>query len=196
MSMRSDAIYATTIVGPPPMEDFYLGKATERLFLPVIRMTLPDLVDMNLPLEGVFHNCAIVSVNKRYPGHAKKLMSAIWGLGLLSLSRCVVVVDHDVDVQDVSAVAFQAFSNVDAGRDMLVVEGPVDALDHAAPYFAYGSKVGFDATRKWPGEGVVRPWPDPITMSDEVRALVNRRWDEYDIRPASHKRTYGPFRRR
>ena len=115
MSMRSDAVYATTIVGPPPMEDFYLGKATERLFLPIIRMTLPDLVDMNLPLEGVFHNCAIVSVNKRYPGHAKKLMSAIWGLGLLSLSRCVVVVDHDVDVQDVSAVAFQAFSNVDAG---------------------------------------------------------------------------------
>ena len=196
MSMRSDAIYATTIVGPPPMEDFYLGKATERLFLPIIRMTLPDLVDMNLPLEGVFHNCAIVSVNKRYPGHAKKLMSAIWGLGLLSLSRCVVVVDHDVDVQDTSAVAFQAFSNVDAGRDMLVVEGPVDALDHAAPYFAYGAKVGFDATRKWPGEGIVRPWPDPITMSDDVRALVDRRWDEYDIRPASQKRTSGPFRRR
>jgi 4-hydroxy-3-polyprenylbenzoate decarboxylase len=196
MSMRTDAIYATTVVGPPPMEDFYLGKATERLFLPILRMTLPDLVDMNLPLEGVFHNCALVSVNKRYPGHAKKLMSAIWGLGLLSLSRCVVVVDHDVDVQDASAVAFQAFSNVDAGRDMLVVEGPVDALDHAAPYFAYGSKVGFDATRKWPGEGIVRPWPDPITMSDDVRALVDRRWDEYDIRPAPRKRTSGPFRRR
>ena len=187
MSMRTDAIYATTIVGPPPMEDFYLGKATERLFLPILRMTLPDLVDMNLPLEGIFHNCALVSVNKRYPGHAKKLMSAIWGLGLLSLSRCVVVVDHDVDVQDTSAVAFQAFSNVDAGRDMLVVEGPVDALDHAAPYFAYGSKVGFDATRKWPGEGIVRPWPDPITMSEDVRALVDRRWDEYDIRPAPRK---------
>ena len=182
MSMRRDAIYSTTIVGPPPMEDFFLGKATERLFLPIIRMTLPDLVDMNLPLEGVFHNCAIVSVRKRYPGHAKKLMSAIWGLGLLSLSRCVIVVDHDVDVQDVSAVAFQAFSNVDAGRDMLVVEGPVDALDHAAPYFAYGSKVGFDATRKWQGEGLVRPWPDAIVMSEDVRALVDRRWAEYGIR--------------
>jgi 4-hydroxy-3-polyprenylbenzoate decarboxylase len=181
MSMRRDAIYSTTIVGPPPMEDFFLGKATERLFLPIIRMTLPDLVDMNLPLEGVFHNCAIVSVKKRYPGHAKKLMSAIWGLGLLSLSRCVVVVDHDVDVQDVSAVAFQAFSNVDVGRDMLVVEGPVDALDHAAPWFAYGSKVGFDATRKWEGEGQVRPWPDAIVMDDAVRALVDRRWSEYGI---------------
>jgi 4-hydroxy-3-polyprenylbenzoate decarboxylase len=196
MSMRRDAVYSTTIVGPPPMEDFYLGKATERLFLPIIRMTLPDLVDMNLPLEGVFHNCAIVSVKKRYPGHAKKLMSAIWGLGLLSLSRCVVVVDHDVDVQDVSAVAFQAFSNVDAGRDMLVVEGPVDALDHAAPYFAYGAKVGFDATRKWEGEGQVRPWPDAIVMSEETRSLVDRRWSEYGIDRPGDKGTSGPGRRR
>lgn len=182
MSMRRDAIYATTVVGKPPMEDFYLGKATERIFLPLVRMSVPDLVDMNMPMEGVFHNCILVSVKKRYPGHAKKLMNAIWGLGLLSLARCIVVVDHDVDVQDVSAVAFRAFSNVDVGRDMLVTEGPVDALDHAAPYFAYGSKVGFDATRKWPGEGVVRPWPDEITMSDEVRALVDRRWGEYGLR--------------
>jgi 4-hydroxy-3-polyprenylbenzoate decarboxylase len=181
MSMRRNAIYATTIVGKPPMEDFFLGKATERLFLPVIRMTVPDLVDMNLPLEGVFHNCAIVSVHKRYPGHAKKLMNAVWGLGLLSLTRCVVVVDDDVDVHDVSEVAFQAFSNVDVGRDMLVTQGPVDALDHAAPYFAYGSKVGFDATRKWPGEGQVRPWPEPIRMSEGVRALVDRRWPDYGI---------------
>jgi len=196
MSMRRDAVYSTTIVGPPPMEDFFLGKATERLFLPIIRMTLPDLVDMNLPLEGVFHNCAIVSVKKRYPGHAKKLMSAIWGLGLLSLSRCVIVVDHDIDVQDVSAVAFQAFSNVDAGRDMLVVEGPVDALDHAAPYFAYGSKVGFDATRKWDGEGLVRPWPEPIVMSEEVRSLVDRRWGEYGIDRHVDKGTSGPGRSR
>lgn len=181
MSMRRDAVYSTTVVGKPPMEDFWLGKATERAFLPIIRMTVPDLVDMNLPLEGVFHNCAIVSVKKRYPGHAKKLMNAVWGLGLLSLTRCVVVVDHDVDVQDVSEVAFQAFSNVDAGRDMLVTEGPVDALDHAAPYFAYGAKVGFDATRKWEGEGVVRPWPEELRMSDEVRARVDRRWPELGI---------------
>ena len=158
-----------------------MGKATERIFLPLIRMSVPDLVDMNMPLEGVFHNAILVSVTKRYPGHAKKLMNAIWGLGLLSLSRCIVVVDDDVDVQDTSAVAFRAFSNVDVGRDMLVTVGPVDALDHAAPYFAYGSKVGFDATRKWPGEGVVRPWPDEITMSDEVRALVDSRWDEYGL---------------
>lgn len=181
MSMREQAVYSTTIVGIPPMEDFQLGKATERIFLPLIKTTLPDLVDMNLPLEGVFHNCAIVSVEKRYPGHAKKLMSAIWGMGLLSLSRCVVVVDRDVDVQDLSAVAFHAFSNVDVGRDMLVVEGPVDALDHAAPYFAYGSKVGFDATRKWDGEGVVRPWPDEIRMSDEIRVQVDRRWAEFGL---------------
>jgi 4-hydroxy-3-polyprenylbenzoate decarboxylase len=181
MSMRRGAIYSTTIVGKPPMEDFWLGKATERVFLPIIRMTVPDLVDMNLPLEGVFHNCAIVSVRKRYPGHAKKLMNAVWGLGLLSLTRCVVVVDHDVDVQNVSEVAFQAFSNVDAGRDMLVTEGPVDALDHAAPHFAYGAKVGFDATRKWPGEGTVRPWPEELRMTDEIRARVDARWAELGL---------------
>jgi 4-hydroxy-3-polyprenylbenzoate decarboxylase len=181
MSMRRDAVYATTVVGLPPMEDFWLGKATERIFLPLLRTSLPDLVDMNLPLEGVFHNCAIVSVRKRYPGHAKKLMNAVWGLGLLSLTRCVVVVDHDVDVHDVSSVAFHAFSNVDAGRDMLVTEGPVDALDHAAPYFAYGAKVGFDATRKWPGEGVVRPWPEMVAMSDEVRRRVDARWADLGI---------------
>jgi 4-hydroxy-3-polyprenylbenzoate decarboxylase len=181
MSMRRNAIYATTIVGVPPMEDFFLGKATERVFLPIIRTMIPDLVDMNLPLEGVFHNCAVVSVDKRYPGHAKKLMNAIWGLGLLSLTRCIVVVDADVDVQDLSSVAFHAFSNVDVGRDMLVTEGPVDALDHAAPYFAYGAKVGFDATRKLPGEGVVRPWPDPIAMSAEIRARVDARWADLGI---------------
>jgi 4-hydroxy-3-polyprenylbenzoate decarboxylase len=163
------------------MEDLYLGKATERIFLPIIRMTLPDLVDMNLPAEGVFHNCALVSVRKRYPGHAKKLMNAIWGLGLLSLTRCVVVVDDDVDVQDPAAVAFHAFSNVDPGRDSLVVDGPVDALDHAAPYFAFGTKIGFDATRKWDGEGVVRPWPKLISMNDEVRQMVTERWAEYGL---------------
>ncbi|MEW6582479.1 MAG: menaquinone biosynthesis decarboxylase [Actinomycetota bacterium] len=181
MSMRRNAIYSTTIVGIPPMEDFFLGKATERIFLPIIRTMIPDMVDMNLPLEGVFHNCAIVSIDKRYPGHAKKVMNAIWGLGLLSLTRCVVVVDADVDVQDVSSVAFHAFSNVDVGRDMLVTEGPVDALDHAAPYDSYGSKVGFDATRKLPGEGVVRPWPEAISMSPEVRARVDARWAELGI---------------
>jgi 4-hydroxy-3-polyprenylbenzoate decarboxylase len=178
---RRDPVYATTVVGKPPMEDYFLGKATERMFMPLIRTSVPDMHDMNLPMEGVFHNCAIVSVKKRYPGHAKKLMNAVWGLGLLSLTRCVIVVDHDVDVHDLSAVAFRAFSNVDPARDMLLVDGPVDALDHAAPYFALGSKIGFDATAKWEGEGQVRPWPDEIVMSDEVRALVDRRWAEYGI---------------
>ncbi|HRC08868.1 MAG TPA: menaquinone biosynthesis decarboxylase [Miltoncostaeales bacterium] len=182
MSMRRDAVYSTTIVGKPPMEDYYLGKATERIFLPLIKTSLPDILDMNMPVEGVFHNCVIVSIRKRYPGHAKKVMNAIWGLGLLSLSRLVVVVDEDVDVQNLSQVAFYAFSNVDVGRDMLVTEGPVDALDHAAPYFALGSKVGFDATRKWEGEGIVRPWPAEATMSDEVRARVSARWAEFGIR--------------
>lgn len=181
MSMRRDAVYSTTVVGPPPMEDLWLGKATERIFRPLIKTMLPDLEDYNLPLEGVFHNCALVSVRKRYPGHAKKLMSAIWGLGMLSLTRCIVVVDHDVDVQDVSQVAFRAFSNVDPGRDVLIVDGPVDALDHAAPYFAYGSKIGFDATRKWEGEGVVRPWPDLAVMSDEVKQRVDARWGELGL---------------
>ena len=181
ISMRRDAVYATTIVGKPPMEDFWLGKATERIFLPLIKTTVPDIEDMNLPLEGVFHNCAIVSVKKRYPGHAKKLMNAVWGLGLLSLTRCVIVVDHDVDVHDLSDVAFRAFSNVDPQRDMLLTEGPVDALDHAAPYFAYGSKVGFDATRKLPGEGLVRDWPPEIAMSEEIRDRVTRRWSEFGI---------------
>ena len=181
MSMRQDAIYSTTIVGLPPMEDFWLGKATERIFLPLLRMTTPDLVDMHFPPEGVFHNCVIVSVKKRFPGHAKKLMNAVWGMGLMSLTRCVVVVDHDIDVHDMSAVAFQAFSNVDVGRDMLVTEGPVDALDHAAPYFALGSKVGFDATRKLPGEGIVRPWPEEIRMDDDVRARVTERWAELGL---------------
>lgn len=181
MSMRHDAVYSTTIVGKPPMEDYFLGKATERIFLPLIRTSLPDVVDMNMPLEGVFHNCVIVSIDKRYPGQAKKVINAVWGLGLMSLTRCVIVVDHDVDVQNVSDVAFHAFSNVDAGRDMLVTEGPVDALDHAAPYFAYGSKIGFDATRKWEGEGVVRPWPALAVMDAETRARVDRRWAEFGI---------------
>ncbi|MBI2684099.1 MAG: menaquinone biosynthesis decarboxylase [Actinobacteria bacterium] len=181
MSMRRNAVYSTTIVGAPPMEDYWLGKATERIFLPLIRMTVPDLVDMHFPPEGVFHNCVIVSVDKRYPGHAKKLMNAVWGMGLLSLTRCVVVVDHDVDVHDMRAVAFHAFSNVDVGRDMLVTDGPVDALDHAAPYFGLGAKVGFDATRKLPGEGVVRPWPGEIRMSNDVRARVAARWPEFGI---------------
>ena len=161
-----------------------------------IRMTLPDLVDMNLPLEGVFHNCALVSVSKRYPGHAKKLMSAIWGLGLLSLTRCVIVVDHDVDVQDASAVAFQAFSNVDAGATCWWWRARWTRSTTPRPTSPTARRSGFDATRKWPGEGIVRPWPDAIPMSEEVRALVDRRWDEYDIRPAPRKRTSGPFRRR
>ena len=178
---RRDPIYATTIVGQPPMEDCYLGKATERLFLPLLKMTLPELVDMNLPLEGVFHNCAIISIKKSYPMHARKMMSAVWGLGMLSLTKFVVVVDEHVDVHNESEVAWRVFNNVDPGRDILITEGPLDVLDHSSPTANYGAKMGIDATRKWPEEGHPREWPDDIAMSAEVRELVDRRWREYGI---------------
>ncbi len=181
MSHRRDAVYATTIVGRPPMEDCYLGKATERLFLPLLKMTIPELVDMNLPLEGVFHNCAILSIRKRYPAQAKKVISAVWGLGMLSLTKFVVIVDEHVDVHDESEVAWRVFNNVDPRRDVVLADGPLDVLDHASPTPAYGAKMGIDATRTWPQEGYPREWPDDVVMSDEIKRLVDARWQEYGI---------------
>jgi 4-hydroxy-3-polyprenylbenzoate decarboxylase len=178
---RQDAIYATTIVGRPPMEDCYLGKATERLFLPLLKMTMPEIVDMNLPLEGVFHNCAILSIRKQFPAHAKKVMSAVWGLGMLSLTKFVVIVDEHVDVHDESEVAWRVFNNVDPGRDMMATEGPLDVLDHASPTANYGTKLGIDATKTWPSEGYTRDWPDDIAMTEEVRKLVDDKWSQYGI---------------
>jgi len=178
---RHDPIYATTIVGRPPMEDCFLGKATERLFLPLLKMTLPELIDMNLPLEGVFHNCAILSINKSYPLHAKKVMSAVWGLGMLSLTKFVVIVDSHVDVHDESEVAWRVFNNVDPRRDVMMVEGPLDVLDHSSPTANYGAKLGVDATKTWPEEGYSREWPDDIAMTDEVRRLVDEKWARYGI---------------
>ena len=171
---RKNPIYQTIIVGKPPMEDCYMGKATERIFLPLIKTQLPELVDMNLPLFGVFHNFALVSIDKRYPFHAKKIMHSLWGLGQLMFSKIIVVVDKDVDVQNAEEVFFRVGSNVDPKRDVTIVEGPVDVLDHAAPLIGAGSKMGIDATTKWREEGYQREWPDEIKMSKEVIDLVDK----------------------
>lgn len=176
---RKDPIYQTTIVGKPPQEDCYLGKATERIFLPMLQTLVSEIVDMNLPWEGVFHNCAIIAIDKRYPGHAKKVMSAIWGLGQIMFTKFVIIVDKHVNVHDMSEVALHVFGNVDPRRDMMFADGPLDILDHSAPMFGYGSKVGIDATAKWKSEGHSRGWPREIVMTDEVEEMVTRRWSEY-----------------
>jgi 4-hydroxy-3-polyprenylbenzoate decarboxylase len=180
MTMREDAIYPSIVVGKPPAEDGWLGKATERIFLPAVRMTVPEIVDYDLPVAGVFHNCCIVSIRKAFPGHAKKVMHAIWGLGMLSLTKAVVVVDEHVDVHDYEQVFFYVGANVDPARDVVISEGPLDHLDHAPTHQFFGGKLGIDATAKGPDEGT-RPWPEEIEMSEEIRTLVDRRWDEYGI---------------
>ncbi len=180
ITMRRDAIYPSIVVGRPPQEDAWLGKATERIFLPAVRMTVPEIVDYDLPVAGAFHNCAIVSIRKRFPGHAQKVMHAIWGLGMLSLTKSVVVVDEWVDVHDYEQVFFTVGANVDPKRDVLLTEGPLDHLDHAPSLQFVGGKIGIDATHKGPAEGA-RPWPELIEMSEEVRSLVDRRWSEYGI---------------
>src|ERR671930_872854 len=180
ITMRRDAIYPSIVVGKPPAEDAWLGKATERIFLPAIRMSVPEIVDYDLPIAGAFHNCVIVSIRKRFPGQAQKVMHAIWGLGLLSLSKSVVVVDEWVDVHDYEEVFFRVTANVDPARDVLLTEGPLDHLDHAPTRQFYGGKIGIDATHKGPEEGT-REWPPEIQMTPEVTALVDRRWSDYGI---------------
>jgi 4-hydroxy-3-polyprenylbenzoate decarboxylase len=180
MTMRDDAIYPSIVVGKPPQEDAWLGKATERIFLPAIRMTVPEIVDYDLPVAGVFHNCAIVSIRKAFPGHARKVMYAVWGLGMLSLTKSVVVVDEHVNVHDYEEVFFYVGANVDPARDVVLADGPLDHLDHAPTRQFVGGKLGIDATAKGPEEGT-RPWPEEIRMSDEIRRLVDERWDEYGI---------------
>ena len=184
MTMRRDAVYPSIVVGVPPQEDAWLGKATERIFLPAVRLTVPEIVDYDLPVAGAFHNCAIVSVRKAFPGHARKVMHAVWGLGMLSLTKAVVVVDDFVDVHDYEQVFFHVGANVDPKRDVVLSEGPLDQLDHAAASFCFGGKLGIDATHKWPAEGG-REWPGRIEMSAEVRDLVERRWQEYGIEVAA-----------
>lgn len=190
---RKNPIYQTTIVGKPPQEDCYLGKATERIFLPMVQMLVPEIVDMNLPWEGVFHNCVILSIDKRFPGHARKTMSALWGLGQLMFTKFAIIVDKDVNVQDMSEVALHVFGNTDPKRDMMFVEGPLDILDHAAPLMGYGSKCGIDATRKWRSEGFERNWPKPLEMPEDVKSVVSARWAEYGIEAPN--RTVAPVKR-
>jgi 4-hydroxy-3-polyprenylbenzoate decarboxylase len=178
---RRDPIYPSIVVGVPPSEDVWLGKATERIFLPAVQMTLPEVVDYDLPFAGVFHNCCIVAIRKRFPGHARKVMHAIWGTGLLSLTKAVVVVDEWVDVHDYEQVVWQLGANVDPARDVVLSTGPLDQLDHAPNLVAMGGKIGFDATRTWPEEGYPRTWPQVARMSDEVRRRVDDRWEELGI---------------
>lgn len=181
VTRRKNPVYPATIVGRPPMEDAFIGKATERIFLPLLRLQLPEVADMNMPPEGVFHNCVIVSIKKRYPGQAKKVMSALWGMGLMMLAKLIIVVDEDVDVQNVSEVMWRVFNNIDARRDVMLVEGPLDALDHSSPMPHLGTKMGIDATRKWPSEGHLREWPGDILMNDKVKRLVDGKWKNYGI---------------
>lgn len=181
LTHRHDPLYPGTIVGKPPQEDYWLGKATERIFLPLVQTLVPDIIDYDLPMFGCFHNCAFVKIRKEYPYQARQVMSAIWGAGQLAFTKIIVVVDEHVDVHDEQDVLFHLCANVDPRRDIVIVDGPLDILDHAAPYCGAGSKLGIDATRKLPGEGQVRPWPDEIGMSPEVRELVTRRWEEYGL---------------
>jgi len=178
---RKDPIYSTTIVGKPPMEDAWMGKAVERIFLPLMRITIPEIVDVNLPVEGVFHNLMVVSIRKSYPGQARKVMSAIWGMGQAMSTKCILVVDEDVNVQDLGEVTLKVLNNIDPERDIQFTLGPVDSLDHASRLPDYGSKMGVDATRKWPSEGFTRPWPDEITMDAETKRRVSERWKEFGL---------------
>lgn len=177
VTQREKPVYPATIVGVPPMEDGWMGKAVERIFLPLVQLTVPEIVDMNLPVDSCFHNVAFVSIRKKYPGHAYKVMSAIWGLGQLSFTKMVFVFDEDCNVQDIGEVLFRLGANVDPGRDILVSKGPLDQLDHAAQQEGFGGKIGFDCTHKWPGEnGFARPFPKLITMSDDVKSKIDAMW--------------------
>jgi 4-hydroxy-3-polyprenylbenzoate decarboxylase len=173
---RKDPIYAATIVGPPPMEDYYMGKAVERIFLPLMRMQIPEIRDISMPAEGVFHNLMLISIRKSYAGQARKVMHAIWGLGQAMFTKVIVVVDEDVDVQNHSEVAWRALNNIDPQRDIEFCLGPVDSLDHASRLPDFGSKMGIDATRKLPQEGFTRRWPDVIRMDPAVRSRVDELW--------------------
>ncbi len=173
---RRNPVFASTLVGPPPMEDYWMGYAVERIFLPLMRKQFPEIVDMHMPAEGIFHNLMIVAIRKSYPGHARKVMNAIWGLPGAMFTKCVVVVDHDVDVQNAREVVWKALNHIDPERDIQFVLGPVDQLEHASRLPSFGSKMGVDATRKWPGEGFNRPWPDEVKMDERTKKRVDEIW--------------------
>ncbi|HOC38266.1 MAG TPA: menaquinone biosynthesis decarboxylase, partial [Thermodesulfobacteriota bacterium] len=181
MTCRKDAVYPTTIVGKPPMEDCCLAKASERIFLPLIKLLVPEIVDIELPMEGVFHNCVLVSIDKKFPGQGKKVIHALWGLGQMSSAKYIAVFDHDADLRDSAGVIWRLLSNVDPKRDLIFSEGPLDALDHSACFPNFGGKMGIDVTRKTREEGMGRDWPNEIEMSAVIKERVSRRWKEYGL---------------
>jgi 4-hydroxy-3-polyprenylbenzoate decarboxylase len=183
VTARPDPTYATTIVGRPPMEDYYLGHATERIFLPLLKLTIPEIVDYHMPAEGIFHNLVFVAIDKQYPGQAYKVMNALWGQGLMSLAKLIVIVDKDVNVQDPHEAWWVALNHMDPERDARFTMGPIDVLDHASRAFTYGSKMGIDATRKWPEEGFTRPWPAVIRMDAATRERVDAIWPGLGLGP-------------
>jgi 4-hydroxy-3-polyprenylbenzoate decarboxylase len=181
LTRRADGVFPATLVGPPPMEDAWIGKATERLFLPLLRTMFPEVVDMNLPVEGAFHNLVLVAIKKQYPYHAARLAHGLWGAGQMSFSKVICVLDDDVDVQDLGQVAWRLLANIDPKRDFAFVDGPIDQLDHGANQALWGSKVCIDGTRKWKEEGYTRDWPERCRMSTEVEARVDAMWPELGI---------------
>ncbi len=179
ITTRKDPIFPATVVGKPPMEDYFLGKATERIFLPLLKMLVPDIVDYTLPMSGAFHNCAVIKIRKDYPQQARRVMHSIWGAGQMAFTKFIVVVDEDTDVHDEQDVLFHLFANCDPLRDVEITKGPVDILDHASIEYGWGGKIGFDATKKWKGEGQVRVWPRELETDEATKSLVERRWREY-----------------
>ncbi len=182
VTRRRDPIYVSTIVGAPPMEDYWIGHAIERIFLPLMRKQMPEVVDIHMPAEGIFHNLMIVAIRKSYPGHARKVMNAIWGLPGAMFTKCIVVVDHDVNVHNVGEVAWKALNHIDPERDIQFMLGPVDQLEHASRLPNFGSKMGIDATRKWPTEGFTRPWPDEIVMDETTKKKVDAIWKSFGLK--------------
>lgn len=181
ITRRKEPIYPTTIVGKPPMEDCYIAKATERFFLPLLKLVIPEIVDYNFPLEGVFHNCVIVSIKKSYPKHAHKVMNSLWGMGQMMYTKMLIIVDENIDPHDLSTVAWKVFNNIDPKRDLVINEGPLDALDHSSNTPLYGHRLGVDATKKLKSEGYDRNWPDDIEMSQQIKKIVDDKWKSYGI---------------
>ena len=178
---RKNPIYAATIVGRPPMEDCYMAKATGRIFLPILQEMMPEIVDMNFPLEGVFHDCVMISIKKSYPQQAKKVMHAIWGMGQMMFTKMIIVVDEHVDVQNEKEVWWRVFNNIDGRQDIVMVDGPLDVLDHSSPQAKWGTKIGIDATKAWPEEGHTREWPDEIEMSADIKKRVDEKWKDLGL---------------
>ena len=178
---RKDPIYPATVVGKPPMEDCFLARATERIFLPLLQQMLPEIVDIHMPLEGVFHDCVMVSIKKSYPQQAKRVMHALWGMGQMMFVKMIIVVDAHVDVQNEKEVWWRVYNNIDAKQDLVMVDGPLDVLDHSSPMAKWGTKLGIDATKSWPEEGHTREWPDEITMTDDIKKQVDKKWDELGL---------------